>query len=327
MDRRAFLASLALIGASGVAAAEPLARPPPGEEFEGLESLLLWPGAPPGATAKSPSLVVTDISSDPARFHNRALTGISEPRLFVFRAARSDGSALMLIPGGGYSEIWVDGEGFSVARYFSAQGVTAFVLVYRLPGEGWLQAPDVPLQDAQRAMRLIRGGAAGFGVDPDRIGAMGFSAGGHIAASLATRFDARVYEPGDASDGLTARPAFAAMLYPVITMLPPFAHEASRMMLLGTTPSTALRAAYSCERLIGPDTPPCFLGHALDDPDVPPENTLMFGAALRSAKVPSEMHLFERGGHGFALGTPGAPDSMWPDLLAAWARGRGFLSA
>jgi acetyl esterase/lipase len=178
----------------------------------------------------------------------------------------------------------------------------------------------VPLEDAMRAIRLVRAGAAQYGVDPVRIGVLGFSAGGHLAAMLALRANADLYVPVDVADRDSARPLFAALLYPVITMLPPYAHEASREMLLGDNATLAERAAYSCERLVTRGAPPMFLAAAADDSDVPVQNTLAMFAALRRAQVPAEMHIFERGGHGFGLGNSDQPLSAWPQLLLAWLR-------
>jgi acetyl esterase/lipase len=319
MDRRTFIAALAALPAAAAAAPSP-------SPLDGLETIALWPGAPPGSGRVLPTLRIVEESPTPATIRNRALTGIARPELHVIRPARPDGSALLIAPGGGYRELFVDAEGFDIAYRFHASGVTAFVLVYRLPCEGWLAAPDVPLQDAQRAIRLVRANAGLFGIDPARVGIIGFSAGGHVAASLAVRASAAVYDPQEAADQLSAKPAFAATVYPVVTMLPPYAHEASREMLLGAHPSNALRAAYSCERLVTHETSPMFLVHALDDPFVPPENTLVLFAALRAAQVPVEMHLFERGGHGFAIrGASTLPASAWPDLLLKWGASRGVF--
>lgn len=317
MDRRVFLSRLAVsaLAAPAVAHGQP-------SLFAPYERLPLWPGVPPGAPASLPELEVTEQSNDPD-IHDRMLSGVAEPAMFVSRPANPDGSALLVVPGGGYTRISIDNEGFNVAARFVQAGITAFVLLYRLPAEGWRNAPDVPLEDAQRALRIVRANTTRFDIDPARIGAIGFSAGGHLVAQLVTRGDARVYNPQDDTDRLTARPEFAAMLYPVITMLAPYAHEPSREMLLGSNPSVALRAAYSCERLVTPAVPPCFLTAALDDPDVPPQNTLEFFTAVRGARVPVELHLFERGGHGFGIGAKGGP--AWPDLFLKWGAGHGYF--
>ncbi len=317
MDRRSFIGAMAAFPAA--AAAEAPTWPP------STEALALWLGTPPGATDVSPTLRVVENSANTGAYHNRILTGIARPVLYVVRPAQPDGSALLIAPGGGYRELWVDNEGFDIAARFAAAGVTAFVLLYRLPGEGWLAGRDVPLQDGQRAMRLIRANSARYGIDPQRLGVIGFSAGGHLAASLAVRSGAEVYDPHDAADAMSAKPSFAALLYPVITMLPPYAHEASREKLLGNSLSTALRAGYSVERLVTRETPAMFFVDALDDAYVPPENTLSMFAALRAAHVPVEMHLFERGGHGFALGSAGLPAAAWPDLLLRWGGSRGYF--
>jgi acetyl esterase/lipase len=322
MDRRSLigLGALALAAMQTRASAQAPTRVPPDPD----EKIELWPGAPPGLL--NPKLVsrIVETSAEPDIYRNRQLTGIVRPTLSVFRPAASDGSAVVILPGGGYRALDFDVEGYDVARAMNAAGVAAFVLTYRLPHEGWQDAADVPLQDAQRAMRLIRADAGKYAIDPARLGVLGFSAGGHVAASLATRSTAKAYPPLDEADMQSAAPAFAGLLYPVITMLPPFAHEESRDELLGDHPSTEIRAAYSCERLVTRETPPCFLAAAVDDPDVPVDNSLAMLASLRAAHVPAELHLFEKGGHGFGLGI-GQPAGAWPDLFFRWAQARGVF--
>jgi acetyl esterase/lipase len=261
-------------------------------------------------------------------FQDRFVTGIARPTLTVFRPARPSGAAALIIPGGGYIRVVIDKEGFEVGHRLAAAGITGFVLRYRLPTDGWADAADVPLQDAQRAMRLIRAGAARFGVDPARVCAMGFSAGGHVSASLATRHGAAVYAPVDAADREPARPDLSGLFYPVMTMARPFAHEGSREALLGKAPTPAQEAAYSPERHVTPETPPTFLVHAWDDPAVPIENSLGYLTALRAAKVGAEAHLFEAGGHGFGIWLArGKPAAAWPELFLAWARSHQLLGA
>lgn len=321
MDRRSLigLGTLALAAMQTRALAQGLAAPPDPDE-----TIPLWPGTPPGLLNLDLVPRVVEASPEPEFYHNRQRTGVARPVLDVFRPAVPNGSSVLIMPGGGYRQLDFDVEGYDVARVMSAIGVTAFVLTYRLPHEGWRDAANVPLQDAQRAMRLIRNGAARLAIEPMRAGVIGFSAGGHLAASLATRASAKVYAPVDDADMQSAAPAFAALLYPVITMLPPFAHEASREVLLGDLPSTEMRAAYSCERLVTRDTPPCFLAAAIDDPDVPVDNALAMLASLRAAHVPSELHAFGEGGHGFGLGI-GQPAAAWPELFIRWASIRGFF--
>jgi len=292
------------------------------------ETIDLWPKGAPGMPAKPPVEVTTERSKDTSKLNDRAVAGVSTPRMAVFRPAKPNGASLLVFPGGGYVRMAMDKEGYEIGRLLAARGITVFVLFYRLPGEGWADRADVPLQDAQRAMRLIRARAAKYGLDPERIGTMGFSAGGHLCADLVARFATKTYEPVDAADTLSARPMIAAPIYPVVSMDAAVAHMGSRDALLGPAPSQALITAHSPDRNIKPDSPPCFLCAAEDDPVVPIENTLLLHAALRTAKVPVELHLFEQGNHGFGLrGVVGKPAHVWPDLFLAWATSRGWLGA
>jgi acetyl esterase/lipase len=317
--RETLLAGIAtgLLG-SAARAAEPGTWPAyPAEEIE------LWPGTPPGAPSPLPVEQVIDNGN--AQHHGRIVKGIARPRMKVFRPAKPNGSALLVTPGGGYSVILIDGEGYLYAPWFAERGWTLFVLYYRLPGEGWANRADVPLADAQRAMRLIRSRAAHYGVDPNKVGALGFSAGGHVCGDLATRFDAKVYEPVDAADQLSARPAIAAPIYAVQSMSAPLAHAGSRDMLLGPDSSPELQRAHSPAHNVTAATPPCFLAHAEDDRVVPVENTLEMRAALKAAGVKVETHLFTAGGHGLGLpGPAGEPAHHWKELFATWALAQGL---
>jgi acetyl esterase/lipase len=323
MDRRSLigLGAIALAAMQSRASAQgPAMRAPP----DPGETIRLWPDAPPGRLNPDLAMRVVETSPQPDIFRNRQVSGVAQPSLAVFRPAVAEGAAVLVLPGGGYQRLAIDVEGYDVARVMNESGITAFVLTYRLPHEGWMDAADVPLQDAQRALRIIRANAARFSIEPARVGVLGFSAGGHVAASLATRSGVKVYPPVDAADGQSAAPAFAGLLYPVITMLPPYAHEASREQLLGDHPSTEMRAAYSCERLVTRETPPCFLAAAVDDPDVPVDNSLAMLTSLRAAHVAAELHLFETGGHGFGLAI-GEPAGAWPELFVRWAQANGFF--
>lgn len=324
-DRRTLIAgSLATALAAGRASAQ---TPPPaaaGALPPGLpqptETIDLWPkGAP--ATLKSPLTETVNERSTDALVTDRAVYGVTRPRLAVFRPDRPNGAAVMITPGGGYKWIVVDKEGYEIARWLTARGFTAFVLFYRLPGEGWSSGADTPLVDAQRAMRLIRHRARDFAIDPERVAAMGFSAGGHVCADLAARFAAPVHTPLDAADALSAKPFCAAPIYPVVSMDPAIAHPGSRQLLLGPAPGPALEAAHSPERCVPADAPPHFLVHAEDDEVVPAENTVRLRAALKARGIAVETHLFANGGHGFGLRRAiGKPVEAWPDLWRAWAR-------
>src|SRR5438270_980563 len=323
-DRRSLLVgSIAAGMAIKVAAQSP---PPTTAESHWLripdptETIDLWRGRPPGAPAELPVEQVHERSKDPA-YNDRFVLGVSRPRMAVFRPERPNGAAVLIAPGGGYSWVVVDKEGYEMARWLAARGVTAFVLFYRLPHEGWVSGPDTPLQDSQRAMRLIRHRAANFGVDPERVCAIGFSAGGHVCADLLARFSARVYEPVDAADGLSARPDIAAPIYPVVSMTLPTAHAGSRSNLVGEGASRERERAHSPHLNIPADAPPTFLLHAEDDPSVPVANTLLLREALLARKIPVETHLFADGGHGFGLRLArGKSVEGWQEILWAWAR-------
>ncbi|HEX8302966.1 alpha/beta hydrolase [Sphingomonas sp.] len=288
-------------------------------------SIRLWPGEAPGLLDPTLDDQVENRSKDPAVI-DRAMHRIRTPRMDVFRAAKPNGAAVLVMPGGGYGRVVFDKEGYELGAWLSARGVTVFVLMYRLPGEGWRDRSNAPLADAQRAMRLIRARAAEWKLDQKRVGAMGFSAGGHLCADLATRFARKVYEPVDAADALDARPMLAAPIYPVVSMDPAITHAGSRNALLGPDPTPELEAEHSPDRQVTAATPPCFLAHAEDDLTVPVENSLRLRAALRAAKVPVEMHLFETGGHGFGMRpSAGRTAQIWPDLFLSWAKAHDFL--
>jgi acetyl esterase/lipase len=329
-DRRtALFATLGAAIAAGSASAQTALPAAPGNPPLTLsqpdETIDLWPKGAPGMPAKPPVEVTTERSKDTAKLNDRAVAGVSTPRMAVFRPAKPNGASLLVFPGGGYVRMAMDKEGYEIGRLLAARGITVFVLFYRLPGEGWANRADVPLQDAQRAMRLIRSHAAKYGLDAERIGAMGFSAGGHLCADLVARFATKTYDPVDAADALSARPMIAAPIYPVVSMDLSVAHAGSREALLGPDPSPALIAAHSPDRNITAASPPCFLCAAEDDATVPVENSLLLHAALRAAKVPVELHLFGEGGHGFGLrGIVGKPAAAWPDLFVAWAKTRGW---
>lgn len=246
------------------------------------------------------------------------------PTITYYRASRgANGTAVVVAPGGGYGALAMDHEGRQVAAYFNAMGVTAFVLKYRL---GPRYRHPIELGDAQRAIRRVRSGAQQFGIRPDRIGMMGFSAGGHLTATAGTRFDEGTPAAPDAIDRVSSRPDFLILGYPVITFDPAVTHSGSVRNLLGDNPDQKLRDELSNELHVSARTPPTFLFHTDADTGVVPENSVRFYLALRKAKVPAEMHIFESGPHGvgLALGDPAL--AAWPTLLTNWMRGRGLLT-
>jgi len=284
------------------------------------ELLPLWPGKAPGDLGTPRKLTITERSKEPARYHDRAATGVSQPDLAVYRPARPDGSALLLMPGGGYDHVTTDKEGTDVALEFAKSGITSFVLRYRLPPEGWSDSMDVPLQDAQRAMRLIRARAKQYSLDPERIGVMGFSAGGHLAATMATRGpEVKAYAAIDSADALDCRPNFAGLIYAGVMM-------GGRN--IEPNPSQDQITARAPLHHVTASVPPCFLAQNIDDPQVPVRNLVAFFEALRKASVPCELHLFEKGGHGFGIrGALGTPTAAWTRLFLAWGASHGFFRA
>lgn len=322
LDRRAAMA-LGLGGLAAGAAAQP--KSGGGRPRDPAETIRLWPNGAPGGERVTVTPVITERSRSPD-YHDRIADNTRHPRMMVYRPKRPNGAAILLIPGGGYRYSVLDKEGTEIALPFSRAGITCFVLLYRLPADGWAAGPDAPLQDAQRAMRIIRGRASGFGIDPQRIAVLGASAGGHLAATLSTGFDRVIPAPADPLDAVSARPDFSVLLYPVISLTEPHVHAGSRSELLGPSPTPERLAAYSPNLQVRADTPPAFLVHAYDDGAVPVGNSLLYAEALRAAKVPVEAHLFEEGGHGFGIRlAAGRPAAQWPDLFLAWGRRKGWL--
>ncbi len=325
-SRRALLGAAATLGLAAATRPQAADAISTGLSYGG-PSIPLWPGKAPGAPAKLPVRKVEQRSSDTG-FDDRWITGIAQPTLEVRQSAYRDGSAVILMPGGGYGFLAWDNEGEEQARWLTERGVTCFILSYRLPCEGWAQRGLVPLQDAQRAMRLVRSRAAEFNLDPKRIAVLGFSAGGHLAASLATRFDEATYTPVDKADTLSARPDLAGLIYPVITLSKPFTHAGSRDNLLGEGAPAAEAEAASAETRVTPATPPVFLTASSDDGLVPIGNSLAMYTAMLAKERPVEFHGFDRGGHGFGVRyKDDIPVHVWPDLFHAYGVRHGIFGA
>jgi len=326
IERRTFLGGgMALLAATAAQAQPgptPFAGDPTAPFWPPRERFPLWPGSPPGA----PKAMIKPnwTMNNPAPNRELWIRGVPFPEVHVFRAAKPDGSALLSLPGGGYQFLSVQNEGIDVAERFNAERTTVFVLTYRLPGEGWANRGQVAIQDAQRAMRLIRSRAAEFRIDPNRLGVSGFSAGGHLAADLGVSYDQPLYKPVDAADQLSARPAFLGLVYPVTTLVDDTAHYDATCMLWLQRPSQAEYEARTPVLHITKDTPPSFLVHAADDGTVPVWNSFRWAGALMGQGVPAELHVFSEGGHGFGLHLPrDSSGSRWPDLFALWMRKHG----
>ena len=240
---------------------------------------------------------------------------------YLAPAQRAVGTAVIVCPGGGYLHLSMEKEGSDVARWWNSLGVTAFVLKYRL---GPKYHHPIELGDAQRAIRTVRARATEWGVRPDRVGIMGFSAGGHLAATAGTHFDNGIDSASDPIDRQNSRPDFLVLGYPVISFTEKV-HKGSLQALLGDNPDPKLVTLLSNELQVTPQTPPAFLFHTSNDNTVPVENSVMFYLALRKAGVPAEMHIYENGPHGVGLAPTDETLSSWPARLADWMRGRGLL--
>lgn len=259
----------------------------------------LWPNQPPGGSAKiTVQERITDNREKPDQ-PNKFVYGVRVPDLTIRYPEKSNGAAILIMPGGAYTKVVLDKEGNEVAEWLTGEGYVTGVLKYRLPGDGWAAGLDAPGQDALRAMRLLRQETQNSGVT--KIGVMGFSAGGHLAAVAGTRYADPLYEKVDAADALTARPDFMALLYPALGM----------RALPGNQ-------CYPVFDRVNAQTPPAFIAQAADDQRVLPSNSLEMEARLVAAGVPAELHMFKAGGHGFALRT--SPGDVWPGLFDAWSR-------
>jgi acetyl esterase/lipase len=267
------------------------------------QEILLWENGAPGALGQADT---------------------DKPTITAYRAPRgSSGTAIIVAPGGGYGALAMEHEGRQWAYWYNAMGVTAFVLKYRL---GPRYHHPIELGDAQRAIRTVRARAAEFAIVPDRIGMMGFSAGGHLASTAATHFDAGKSDSPDAIERVSSRPDFLILGYPVISFDPAVTHTGSLRNLLGDNPDPKLVENLSNELQVTAQTPPTFIFHTTNDNGVPVENSVRFYLALRKAKVPVEMHLFENGPHGVGMALSDPALSAWPNLLMNWLRGRGLLT-
>ena len=269
---------------------------------------LLWPNGAPGAKG--------DAEGD-------------KPTLTIYLPPqeKATGAAVVICPGGGYGALAVDHEGHQVAQWLNSFGVAGFIVKYRHSRSGAGYRHPAPIQDAQRAIKTVRSRAKEWGVDPARIGILGFSAGGHLASTAATHFNESFNDARDEIDRASARPDFAVLVYPVIAFGEPFTHNGSQRNLLGADADKSLVEKFSNEKQVTPETPPTFLIHTWQDTGVPAENSIQFYLALRKAKVPAEMHVFLKGPHGFGLGIPEKHGAVaaWPKLCENWMQESGFL--
>ena len=289
--------------AAALAAALQTPQPPPPPILQDPQTILLWPGRAPGA--------VGDEDRD-------------KPAITIYMPPNTTGpmTAVVIAPGGSYRALSMNNEGRAPANYFNSLGVAAFVLRYRL---GPTYHHPIELGDMQRAIRTVRARAAEWHIAPDRVGVMGFSAGGHLASSASTHFEGGNPSAEDPIDRVSSRPDFAVLCYPVISFVEPWTHQGSKTMLLGENPDPALARSLSSETQVTASTPPTFIYHTNTDATVPVENAVAYFLALRKAGVSAEMHVFKEGRHGTGLGMLDPALSEWPKLLANWLRLAGLV--
>ncbi len=262
----------------------------------------VWPDKVPGEKGD----IGEEKYMDPPTSTIKRLGNVSKPTLTIFEPAKDkkNGAAIIICPGGGYSILAWDLEGTEVAEWANSNGVTAIILKYRVPQRKGQEERLAPFQDAQRTVSLVRSKAGELGIDPKRIGILGFSAGGHLSARTAIQYEKRSYEPVDDADKVSCRPDFAVLIYPAY--------------LVDKT------GQLTAEMQVNAQTPPMFLAHAGDD-KLTPENSISMYLALHKAGVPSELHVYASAGHGFGLRASKHPAYMWPQRCAEWMKSRGLL--
>lgn len=285
----------------------------------------LWPHTAPGAEGVQIQDEMIERSKS-AGIHDRAWLHILHPSLTAYVPDHPNGCSIIAAPGGGYERIVTDKEGSDLAPILNRAGITLFVLKYRLPGDGFSNRELVPLQDAQRAIRVIRAHASEWHLAKNRVGIIGFSAGGQVAASLATRFAYPAYADQDAIDKQATRPDFSALLYPVISMDAKIGHSGSRKHLLGDHPTPAAIQANSLDQQITPSTPPAFIALADDDQSVNPMNSILYYQHLHQAGVSAELHIFQKSGHGFGIRNAKGNAKRWPRLFLHWLHANHWLN-
>ena len=274
----------------------------------------IWPEGVPGA----------HVNAGPEKHVDGRYYNIQNPTLTYFSADpdKACGTAIIICPGGGYVRLAVGMDGGGSTGWLNKLGVSVFILKYRLGDYG----QPAPLQDVLRAVRLVRSRATEFKINPDKIGIFGGSAGGHLAAVAGTMYNDIEGKTGAPIDIVDAKPNFLILQYPVITMQEPYVHKGSRNALLGKNPTEEMKKRYSAELNVTKDTPPCFIFSTLEDKSVPMENSILFYRALRNQKVPAELHIFERGAHGFGFGKNLGSTSEWPKLCEIWLSANGWIT-
>jgi len=282
----------------------------------------IWPHVAPGSQA----VALQESVQQSGAGKTISIRGISCPTLTPFLPAQPGGTGVIVLPGGAYTQLVFDKEGTELAEWLCAQGITAFVLKYRLPVEGHEDAHHVAMQDVQRAIRLIRARSKDFGLDPAKIGVLGASSGGHLAAAAGTAFSRQLYAGLDAFDALSARPDFMLLLYGAYTGNMHFTHASREQLFFPEAVKNRLYAEFPAARQVSAQTPPALLIATDNDNRVNPENSSAMFLALRRSGIPAELHIHADGGHGFALRAPASQSiATWPETCLAWLRRHAFL--
>ena len=282
--------------------------------------LKVWPDGVPGSLNNESYVEKSTVSEGKATRYEK----VTDPSIFVFLppAEKATGTAVLICPGGGYGVLAFDHEGFAIARWLNENGIAGIILKYRLPSNMIMKDKSTgPLQDAQEATRIIRRNASGWNINPEKVGVIGFSAGGHLASTLSTHYSEKVYE---AKDVISARPDFSLLIYPVISFDSAITHAGSRINLIGNNPSDNAIKHFSNELQISDNTPPAFLVHSADDKAVPVKNSIVYFEGLLLNNIIAELHIFQKGGHGYGLAVNRGTESSWPDLCLKWMKICGF---
>lgn len=285
------------------------------------QTIKLWPDGIPGS--KSDPSYTEVITTDEGRITRCAKVVNPDLTVFLPDQEKANGAAVLICPGGGYSVLAFDHEGNAIAKWLNDNGIAGIILKYRLPSDQIMEKKSIgPLQDAQEAIRIIRRKAAEWKIDPEKVGVIGFSAGGHLASTISTHYAEMVYQ---VKDNTSARPDFSILIYPVVSFDTTITHMGSRNNLIGISPAESEVRHFSNELQITADTPPAFLVHSADDRAVPVMNSIGYFKALQKNNISTELHVFQKGGHGYGLSPGGGTESSWPGLCIEWLRQAGII--
>jgi len=284
-------------------------------------TLKLWPDGIPGS--KTDASYVEKITTTDGRITRCEKVVTPDLTIFLPAPEKANGAAVLICPGGGYGVLAFDHEGNAIAKWLNDNGIAGIILKYRLPSDQIMIDKSIgPLQDAQEAIRIIRRNAVSWKINPDKIGVIGFSAGGHLASTLSTHYAEKVY---DVKDNTSARPDFSLLIYPVVSFDTAITHRGSRNNLIGLKPGEEQVRRFSNELQITASTPPAFLVHSADDKAVPVMNSIGYFKGLQKNNIPAELHIFQKGGHGYGLSPNGGTESSWPDLCIKWLKAMGLI--